>query len=476
MKKIIFYYQTFTGLKPILYTNTPVTHIHLSSVHFGNNGDNTPYIHLNDYHPDNERFIDVWKELEIANKQYGIKVILMVGGAGGAFSDLFNNFNIYYPMLKKTIETNKVIEGIDLDIEEYVSLDNVKMLINKINSDFGNEFIISMAPVQSSLQDNNPGLGGFVYKDLYNSKEGLLIDYFNTQFYFDYSLESFTDIIDNGYPEDMIVIGSISSQYQKRCFDTLKEINNKYPSFGGVFNWEYFDVKPDSNSWAVAVNNIINNYKYDLSNLETGDVVLFSSNDGFVSKLIQWYTGSKWTHVGIVLKDPYYISKKLKGYYLLESGYNDFRNIEHKYTYGVQISNLYKKIDTYPGLVKYRKINKPVENKKYIIKDIYHSIRDRPYDLSIYDFLCLKKNIQLKTNQYNIFYSYLKNIFDNHRKINTFICSSLVGYVYEEFNLLPKDTNWSECEPVTFSDDNKENKKLFSFLDCEQMIKDNKSN
>ena len=87
-----------------------------------------------------------------------------------------------------------------------------------------------------------------------------------------------------------------------------------------------------------------------------------------------------------------------------------------------------------------------------------------------------KKNIQYKTNQYNIVYSYIKNIIDNHRKINTFICSSLVGYVYEEFQLLPKDTNWSECEPVTFSEENKENKKIFSFLCCEQTIKDTKSN
>ena len=46
--RIIYYYQTFVGLKPILVENTPVTHIHLSAVHFGKNKDGTPYIHIND--------------------------------------------------------------------------------------------------------------------------------------------------------------------------------------------------------------------------------------------------------------------------------------------------------------------------------------------------------------------------------------------------------------------------------------------
>ena len=69
--------------------------------------------------------------------------------------------------------------GVDLDIEENVSLDNVKMLINRLNLDFGSNFIISMAPLAISLTEDTPGMGGFVYKDLYNSKEGKLITYFN---------------------------------------------------------------------------------------------------------------------------------------------------------------------------------------------------------------------------------------------------------------------------------------------------------
>ena len=37
----------------------------------------------------------------------------------------------------------------------------------------------TMAPVSPSLETDYPGMGGFVYKDLYNSLEGKYIDYFN---------------------------------------------------------------------------------------------------------------------------------------------------------------------------------------------------------------------------------------------------------------------------------------------------------
>ena len=161
--RIIYYYQTFNGLDNVLYINTPITHIHLSSIHFGNNKDNSPYIHLNDYEPDNKIFDNVWNQMEVS-VNLGIEIILMVGGAGGAYQNLFSNFSIYYSLLKKLIKDHKCIHGIDLDVEETVDIEDIKMLINKIKEDFGNDFIISMAPVQSSLQYNNSGFGGFSYK------------------------------------------------------------------------------------------------------------------------------------------------------------------------------------------------------------------------------------------------------------------------------------------------------------------------
>jgi chitinase len=241
--RIIYYYQTFNGLKNILYQDTSVTHIHLSSIHFGTNTDETtPYIHLNDYSPYDKRFDQVWEDLLNA-KKYNIKTILMVGGAGGAFGTLFSNFNTYYPLLRdliidKSVNEN-IIQGVDLDVEEYTNIADIKMLIRKLKEDFGKDFIITMAPIQMSLQEDNIGMGGFIYKDLYNSPEGEMIDYFNGQFYMDYSENAYTQVIENGYPCEKIVMGMISGENYE---EELKKVYQKYGAkFGGVFIWEYYN-------------------------------------------------------------------------------------------------------------------------------------------------------------------------------------------------------------------------------------------
>ena len=168
----------------------------------------------------------------------------MLGGAGGAFQDLFENFELYYPLLLKTILSTPFISGINLDIEEEVSLTNVKMLIDCLKRDLGHDFIISMAPIQSSLQENNSGMGGFVYKDLYKSKEGSLIDFFNGQFYFNLSSSCYEQCIQNGYLENQVVLGMIQDQDFNSACNTVQEVVNKYENFGGVYMWEYFDAPP----------------------------------------------------------------------------------------------------------------------------------------------------------------------------------------------------------------------------------------
>ena len=254
--KIIYYYQTFTSLQPILNLGS-VTHIHLSSIHFGKDTDNTPYIHLNDYSPYDAKFEEVWKELFIAT-QKNIKVILMVGGAGGAFQDLFSNFEVYYHLLEELVNNySNIIQGIDLDIEESTDINNVKMLISRIKKDFGPNFIVSMAPIQIALQTDNPGLGGFSYKELYCSEVGKYIDYFNGQFYEDYSLQSYDSVVENGYPEQKVVMGMLMGQNFRKVIEEVKDIYKEYgDSFGGVFIWEYYAAP---NNWSQIFSNIFQN-------------------------------------------------------------------------------------------------------------------------------------------------------------------------------------------------------------------------
>jgi len=62
-----------------------------------------------------------------------------------------------------------------------------------------------------------------------------------------------------------------------------------------------------------------------IENLQTGDLLLFTSNNtgflSYLSSLIKWGTHSNYTHIGMVLKDPDYISPVLKGVFVCQSGW-----------------------------------------------------------------------------------------------------------------------------------------------------------
>lgn len=252
--RIIYYYQTFTGLKRILIPNPVVTHINISSIHFGNNQDGSPYIHLNNNPPDDSVFDSLWKEINQAS-QLGIKIHVMLGGAGGAYTNLFNNYVTYYPLLIKMIKEHQIISGIDLDIEETVELDNVKKLINNLVSDLGEDFEITMAPLSDSLETDEPGMGGFIYKDLFKSEEGKYIKYFHVQCYNSFQYQNFENMINNGYPSNMIIMGMLSGQDFDNVLTTLKQIKHKFNNMGGAFIWEYYDAPED---WDSRVKNVYN--------------------------------------------------------------------------------------------------------------------------------------------------------------------------------------------------------------------------
>ena len=250
--KIIYYYQTFVGLEK-LKVNCYANHLIISSIHFGDNN-----IYLNDNDPDDEKFKQLWEETESLPEK-GVHISCMVGGAGGAFTELFSNFDVYYKKLSNFLISKPWIQGINLDVEETVTMENIKKLISKIRGDFGENFLISMAPVSSAVENDQPGMGGFVYKDLFNSTEGKMIDFLNCQCYDSFSLETYKNIIDNGYPEDKVVMGMMSGQFTDDSFvSVIHDIKEKYPDVGGFYDWEYLDAPPNKNDpseWAKLVKN-----------------------------------------------------------------------------------------------------------------------------------------------------------------------------------------------------------------------------
>ena len=261
--KICYYYQTFNGLHRLLEKPQVVDIIIVSSIHFGMNKDGFPYIHLNDEVPDNKIFNQLWIETQLLSHK-GVKIMIMMGGAGGAYNHLFSNYSLYYPMLVDTIRKYNWITGIDLDIEEYVDIANVKILMNDLKKTFGANFTITMAPVQSALMGDGPGLGGFSYKDLYNSPEGKYISHFNVQCYSSYTLDAIEKIVQNGYPPDKIIMGMLGGDYSpsewKITLQEVESVKSVYGDIGGVFCWEYCISPPEHNDpskWAEDMTKIL---------------------------------------------------------------------------------------------------------------------------------------------------------------------------------------------------------------------------
>ena len=264
MSSVIYYYQTFVGLDKLLTHIQDVDVIIISSLHFGKDNEGNKNIYLNDNKPYDSLFNDLWLQTEKASAQ-GCKIMLMMGGAGLAYKELFSDFEKYYSLLRQLIIDKSWIQGIDLDIEESVTIENVKMLIRRLVQDFGKEFIITMAPIGSTLQCDGSSMAGFSYKDLYLSEEGKNIHWFNTQCYSSFSLRTYESIINSGYSSEKVVMGMESGEFDENTFqnalDEVKKIKDKYPTFRGVYDWEYLNAPPnkeDPSQWAKLMKNSLN--------------------------------------------------------------------------------------------------------------------------------------------------------------------------------------------------------------------------
>ena len=177
-----------------------------------------------------------------------------------------------------------------------------------------------------------------------------------------------------------------------------------------------------------------------LETCQTGDILLYNSNYWY-SRLIEWGSGSKFSHISIILRDPTFINEKLTGLYILESSYEDIpdSNTGEK-VWGVQIIPLdhvleeYKK--SYVGNLYYRRLETEKTEDFYVkLKDCIKHTEGDKYDFNPLDWF--KAEFQINIG--------------NTRKENTFWCSALVGYVYCHMGFIDKDISWSILPPRKFS-------------------------
>jgi hypothetical protein len=277
--RVILYHQTHhkpnseepVSLLPLLTNATGVTHIIIAALHIN---EDPKAITLNNDHPSHSKFTTLWAEVSWL-RATGIKVLAMLGGAAkGSYARLDGDdsgkFEEYYIPLRDTLRQHD-FDGIDLDIEEPMSLPGVIRLIDRLRSDFGPSFLITMAPVATALLPLQPHLSGFSYFEL-ERQRGSEIAWYNTQFYCGWGDASTTfwydSIITCGWRAAKVVFGIITNSRLGAGFvewdklnGVLRALRARHPGFGGVMGWEYFCARPGGRErpweWAGTVAGVV---------------------------------------------------------------------------------------------------------------------------------------------------------------------------------------------------------------------------
>ena len=193
------------------------------------------------------------------------------------------------------------------------------------------------------------------------------------------------------------------------------------------------------------------NYNDLCKHAETGDLLLFKETWWF-SRLIQYFTNSKYSHCGIIIKDPSFTDIPLQGLYLLEStGFLKTKDAEDNVSkFGVQLTPLQDVFDRKVN-VYWRKLFCERDENFYKTLNIIHSVvYDKPYDDVPVDWIKAKFQLQM----------------GNVRRLNRFFCSSLCAFVYTCLGFLRDDTPWSIIAPCQLGTEEGDDMENLRFMNC----------
>lgn len=172
-------------------------------------------------------------------------------------------------------------------------------------------------------------------------------------------------------------------------------------------------------------------------NVDDLDIILFRGEGYWFSYVVEWCTWSRFSHVGIILKDPIYIDPSLTGTYLLESGTECIKDAENGVEkFGVQITDWNSIYEGYTGEIWKRSI-KPYEKKTVVqemLKKAHIVIHNKPYDTQIFDLLRIE----------------LEKKWGNCQEKSRFVCSALISFILVSLNLLDGNTSWDLIKPKHF--------------------------
>ena len=262
--RVVCYHQThhakngeYVSILPLITEATDVigiTHLIIAAFHINDGPGN---ITLNDDPPTAPRNASLWEEVRVF-QDIGVQVLGMLGGAAqGSFARLDGSdpqFEAYYPPLRDTVRALG-LNGLDLDVEEAMSLAGIVRLIDRLHADFGPAFLLTLSPVATALQRGLRHLSGFDYEAL-EVMRGARIAWYNVQFYNNWGaladFVAYDAIVRHyGWPTHKVVVGVLTNPANGQgaipldlLCRTLAALVQYYPRFGGVMGWEYFNSLP----------------------------------------------------------------------------------------------------------------------------------------------------------------------------------------------------------------------------------------
>ncbi|KAA8893534.1 glycoside hydrolase superfamily [Sphaerosporella brunnea] len=271
LPRVVLYHQTHhfpnttseVPLSPLVHSLPSDLHPHvvviLAAVHL--NTSPTPHLTLNDDLPAHPKFSSLFACLEEL-RENGITVTCMLGGAAqGSFRvlDVTNpEWEVYYQLLAQFLR-DYAMSGIDLDVEEEMSLAGIVRIIRRLRADFGPEFIITLAPVATALQPGFRHLSGFSYFAL-EQEVGSEVAWYNTQFYCGWGdlrdPAAWARILGAGWDPRKVVVGTVTNPANAGGYvetAAVAEMLGRLKSLGvgGVAGWEFWNALPggEEDAW-----------------------------------------------------------------------------------------------------------------------------------------------------------------------------------------------------------------------------------
>ncbi|KAJ7686522.1 endo-beta-N-acetylglucosaminidase [Mycena rosella] len=252
-----------------------ITHLFLAAFHI--NTDKS--VHLNDNLPEAPFFTQMWQDLGQMQDQ-GVKLLPLTT----------DNFDTYYPILANYI-TEFNLDGMDLDVEQSTSLSVITNLITRLKSDFGADFIITLAPVATAMTEGS-NLSGFDYITL-EQQMGSQISWYNAQFYSGFGTlfpdTQYIDIINfgSGLDPNRLVASVLTSPANGDGYVSPDEVVSSVQdllratastlegSTGGHFCYtDYFNSNPNSTEpwlWAQMMSDAMASLKEAKANVKAAD-------------------------------------------------------------------------------------------------------------------------------------------------------------------------------------------------------------